>query len=68
MIVTSQATVLRTHILVVLMPFIALAAWAVLGEAYQSVAIVSLMALFYLLPEPASSPPPGNAEPADDPA
>jgi hypothetical protein len=49
MLVPAEATVLRTHLLVVLMPFIALLAWALVGDAYHSVTIVLLMALFYLV-------------------
>ena len=49
MFVPTESEMIRVHVLVVAMPFIALLAWAVLGEAYHSVAIVLLMGVFYLL-------------------
>jgi hypothetical protein len=42
--------VARVHLMVVVMPFITLAAWAVVGESYQPLVIVLLMVAFYLLP------------------
>jgi hypothetical protein len=48
MFVPTESELIRVHVMVVVMPFIALLAWALLGEAYHSVAIVLLMAVFYL--------------------
>lgn len=42
--------ILRVHLLTVATPFAALFAWVLLGDAYHTVAIVLLMALFYLVP------------------
>jgi hypothetical protein len=50
MLLPFASELLRVHMMVVVMPFLALGAWAVLGESYQSVVIVLLMAVFYLLP------------------
>jgi hypothetical protein len=49
MFVPTHSELIRVHVMVIAMPFIALLAWAVLGEAYHSAAIVLLMAVFYLL-------------------
>ena len=45
-----QKEILRIHLMVLALPFVALAAWALFGEAYQSITIVFLLALFYLIP------------------
>lgn len=50
MLFPIQTEVIRVHIMVVAMPFLALVAWATLGDAYESVVIVLLMAVFYLVP------------------
>lgn len=50
MLLPLTTEVVRVHIMVVAMPFIALAAWAIFGESYQLVAVVLLMIIFYLLP------------------
>jgi hypothetical protein len=42
--------ILRIHLMVMLLPFVALAAWALLGEAYHGLAILLLLALFYFIP------------------
>jgi len=60
LLVPAAATVLRTHALVVLMPFLALIAWALVGEAYHSVTIVVLMGVFYLIPGTEPSPQPSD--------
>ncbi|MDH5551240.1 MAG: hypothetical protein OEZ42_15250 [Gemmatimonadota bacterium] len=54
-----QQEALRMHVMVLALPFVSLAAWALLGAAYHSLAIVLLMGLFYLLarrPSAAGSP------------
>lgn len=43
--------IVRIHLLVVLMPFFALAAWALVGERYHLPVIVALLGLFFLLPD-----------------
>lgn len=48
--------VVRVHVMVLLMPFIALAAWAVVGDSYQPFVIVLLMLGFYLLPTRTEDP------------
>lgn len=45
-----QQEILRIHLMVLALPFIALAAWALFGDAYQSITIVLLLAMFYMLP------------------
>ena len=45
-----QKEILRMHVLILALPFLTLIAWALFGEAYQSITIVLLMGLFYLLP------------------
>jgi hypothetical protein len=42
---------LRIHILVVLMPFLALLAWSLLGEQYHTPTIIALMGVLFLLPK-----------------
>ncbi len=42
--------VLRMHLLIVLMPFLTLIAWALFGEKYHAITIILLMAIFYMLP------------------
>jgi hypothetical protein len=50
-IVLPVATeVVRVHVMVVVMPFVALIAWAAFGESYQPLVIVLLMVMFYVLP------------------
>ena len=46
-----QKEILRMHVLTLALPFLTLIAWALFGQAYQSITIVLLMALFYLLPK-----------------
>ena len=50
MLLPLATEIVRVHLMVLLMPFLALLAWAVLGESYESVVIVLLMTAFYLLP------------------
>jgi hypothetical protein len=50
MLLPFATEVVRVHVMVVVMPFLALIAWAALGESYQSTVIVLLMAVFYILP------------------
>ncbi len=45
-----SSEILRMHILIILMPFIALAAWALCGPAWQPVAVLVLTAIFYFAP------------------
>jgi hypothetical protein len=45
--------ILRMHIMVLALPALSVVAWAVVGEAYQSITIVLLMAVLYLLPKKA---------------
>jgi hypothetical protein len=45
-----QKEILRMHVLTITLPFLTLIAWALFGQAYQSITIVLLMGLFYLLP------------------
>lgn len=44
-----QHEVLRIHVMVLALPFVSLAAWALLGAAYHSLTIVLLMGIFYLM-------------------
>jgi hypothetical protein len=62
MLLPVATEVVRVHVMVVVMPFLALIAWAVLGESYQSVVIALLMAAFYVLPGGSPETPYGAAE------
>lgn len=42
--------IVRMHMLIVVMPFIALAAWALFGPAWEPVAVLTLTAIFYFAP------------------
>ncbi|KPJ93601.1 MAG: hypothetical protein AMS18_05420 [Gemmatimonas sp. SG8_17] len=46
-----QKEIVRMHIMILALPFLSLIAWALFKEAYQSITIVILMGLFYLLPK-----------------
>jgi hypothetical protein len=46
-----QKQILRMHVMILALPFFSLIAWALLGNAYQSITILLLMGLFYLLPK-----------------
>jgi len=48
-----QKEILRMHVMILALPFISLIAWALFGEAYQSITIILLMGLLYLLPKKA---------------
>ena len=50
MLLPLATEIVRVHLMVLLMPFLALLAWAALGESYESIVIVLLMTAFYLLP------------------
>jgi hypothetical protein len=50
MLLPFASEVIRVHVMVVVMPFLALIAWGAFRESYQSVVIVLLMAGFYILP------------------
>jgi hypothetical protein len=65
MLVPTGAEVVRIHVMVVLMPFIALGAWALFGDRYHTVTIVALMGVFYFLPTPGQAP---GGDPAPAPA
>jgi len=54
MLLPTKTELLRLHLFVLLMPFITLLVWAVLGESYHTATIVLLMGLFYLLPNGAA--------------
>jgi hypothetical protein len=49
-VVPAETGMMRVHIYVVVMPFVALFAYSLFGDSYHSLAIVILMALFYFLP------------------
>ena len=46
-----QKKILRMHIMTLALPFLSLIAWALFRDAYQSITIVLLMGLLYLLPK-----------------
>jgi hypothetical protein len=46
-----QKEILRMHIMILALPFFAMMAWALFRGAYQSITIVFLMGLIYLLPK-----------------
>ncbi len=46
-----QKEIVRIHIMILALPFFSLIAWAFFREAYQSITIVLLLGLFYLLPK-----------------
>lgn len=46
-----QKEILRIHLMILALPFFCLAAWALFRHSYQSITIVLLMGLFYLLPK-----------------
>ena len=54
--------VLHLHVFILALPFITMIAWALFGKAYQSITIVALIAVFYLLP----GKKPGKIEPPQD--
>ena len=45
-----EREILRLHVFVLALPFFSMLAWFLLGEAYQTGAIVLLMGLLYLMP------------------
>jgi hypothetical protein len=50
MVLPLASEVVRVHIMVVLTPFLTLAAWAIFRDSYETIVIVGLMCIFYLLP------------------
>ncbi|MFN2315522.1 MAG: hypothetical protein ABR602_02495, partial [Gemmatimonadales bacterium] len=46
----ASTEIVRIHVLVVVMPIIALVGWALFGDSYHTITIVLLMGVFYLLP------------------
>ncbi len=48
-----EKEILRMHLMVLALPFFSLLAWAMVGDAYQSITVVLLMGIFYLLPRKA---------------
>jgi hypothetical protein len=49
-ILPSQKEILRIHIMIIVLPFFSMIAWALWGASYQAVTIMLLMALFYIIP------------------
>jgi len=45
-----SSEIIRIHIMVIVMPFLCLLAWAISKNAYQPITITLLMGIFYLLP------------------
>jgi len=56
-----QKEIIRIHIMILVSPFFSLIAWALFGKGYQSITIVLLMSLFYLLPKKAKKGEPEHA-------
>jgi hypothetical protein len=46
-----QSEIVRLHVMIVALPFISLLAWALLRESYQTLTIVILMGILYLMPK-----------------
>ncbi|HPB32501.1 MAG TPA: hypothetical protein PLB62_13685, partial [Candidatus Sumerlaeota bacterium] len=49
-LVSLQAEILRIHVLIVALPFLTLLVWTAFKASYQSVAVVLLNAIFFLMP------------------
>jgi hypothetical protein len=58
MALPASTEMIRIHVLVVAMPFLAFLTWALLGDRYHGVAVALLMGIFYLLPKK----PPGKGD------
>lgn len=43
--------ILRIHVMILVMPFLAMVTWALFGDAYQQWTVILLIGLFYLLPK-----------------
>ena len=56
MLLPFATEIVRVHVMVVVMPFLALIAWAAFGGSYESTVIVLLMGVFYLLPGRSQEP------------
>lgn len=54
--------ILRLHVFILALPFLSLLAWMVLGDRFQTVTILLLMALLYLLPRKGPSDAPESPE------
>jgi hypothetical protein len=50
LVLPFQREIVRIHLMILALPFLSLIAWALLGESYQSLTIVLLMGLLFLLP------------------
>lgn len=46
----KQNEILRIHLMVLLMPFLALLSWALFKDAYQPLTIILLIGIFFLIP------------------
>ncbi len=57
-----ESEILRMHVMILALPVFSMIAWALFREAYQSITIVLLMGLFYLLPKKRS---PDRSEPSE---
>jgi len=60
-----QKEILRMHIMILALPLFSLIAWFLFGEAFQSITIVLLMGLFYLLPKKMPTEKTENKEDSD---
>ena len=47
----KQNEILRIHIMILVMPFLAMMMWALFKDAYQQLTIVLLIGLFFLIPK-----------------
>lgn len=63
MLLPLATELVRVHLMVLSMPFLALLAWAALGESYEAVVIVLLMTAFFLLPGPSRDAHAATAQP-----
>ena len=50
-VVPFQKEIIHMHIMILALPFFSMMAWALFKGAYQSITIVLLMGLVYLLPK-----------------
>jgi hypothetical protein len=60
-----QKEVIRIHVLTLALPFFSLLAWALFRESYQSITIVLLMGVFFLLPKEMKKSKPEMKEDSD---
>ena len=47
----KQNEILRIHIMILVMPFLAMITWALFKDAYQQLTIVLLIGIFFLIPK-----------------